>query len=227
MLKSYYGNVLLKKDTILYHTTDEEFSYKSDKPLLFLIFHPSEWENLHYNVVKIILKKDINLLFMISKFKKHFIFSSINDTFLQKNYTLILGDNNNFNYMSKLSNNEKLNIIDKLEKENFNGWFSSIENKSHIEVALINNYNFYSIISCEKLTRNWRNGNNLNNVLNSKNWGNKYEISPLHLPVIFDVNIRYKKIIEEYIEYGLNSKYPYEYILQVIFKNAIINYHND
>jgi hypothetical protein len=225
MLKSYYVNVLLKKNTILYHTTDNNFSYQYNKPFLFLTFHPSEWENLHYNVVKIILKKDINLLFMISGFKKHFIFSSINDTFLQKNYTLIFGDNNNLNYMLKLSNNEKLDIIEKLENENFNSWFSSIENKSHIEVALINNENFYSILSFEKLTRNWRNGNNLNNILSTKNWGNKYEISTLHLPVIFALNIIYKKIIEEYIEYGLTSKYPYEYLLQVIFKNAIINYH--
>ncbi len=213
MLKSYYGNILLKKDTILYHTTDEEFSYKSDKLLLFLTFHPSEWEGANDYIVKIILKKNINLLFMISGFRKHFIYSSLNEL------------NNNRNYMSKLSNKKKLDIIEKLEKEDFDGWFSSIENKSQIEVALINNKNLYSIISFEKLTRNWRNGNNLNDILFTKNWGNKYEISTLHLPVIFDVNIRYKKMIEEYIDYGLTSKFPYEYILQVIFNNAIINYH--
>ena len=162
---------------------------------------------------------------MISGFKKYFIFSYINDTFLQNNYTQNINYNNNLNYMSKLSNNKKFDIIDKLEKENFDGWFSSIENKSQIEVALINNENFYSIISCEKLTRNWRNGNNLNDILFTKNWGTKYEISTIYLPVIFDVNIRYKKMIEEYIEYGLTSKFPYEYILQVIFNNAILNYH--
>jgi len=32
-------------------------------------------------------------------------------------------------------------------------------------------------------------------------------------------------MIEEYIKYGLKSKYPYEYIFQIILNNAKINYH--
>jgi hypothetical protein len=38
MLKSTYGSLILKKDTILYHLTDEEFSYKSEKKLLYKFF---------------------------------------------------------------------------------------------------------------------------------------------------------------------------------------------
>jgi hypothetical protein len=237
MLKEKYGSVLLKKNTILYHTTDQfcektqncedshivsnsqyetdkEFHCNPNKPLLFLTFHPSEWEGANYYVVKIILKKDIELLFMISGFRKHFIYSSLNEL------------NNNRNIMSKLSNKKKLCIVKKLKDEKLDGWFSSIENKSQIEVALINDNELFTIISFEKLTRNWRNGNNLNNKLTCKNWGTKYEISTLYLPVIFDINERYKLMIEEYIKYGLESNFPYEYILQVILKNAIIKYHN-
>jgi hypothetical protein len=44
MLRTAYGSVIIKKDTILYHTTDEEFSYRPNKPMLFTIIHPSEWE---------------------------------------------------------------------------------------------------------------------------------------------------------------------------------------
>jgi hypothetical protein len=42
MLKSTHGTVILKKDTILYHATDEEFSYRPDSQLR-TVFHPSEW----------------------------------------------------------------------------------------------------------------------------------------------------------------------------------------
>ena len=35
MLKSTYGSLIIKKDTILYHLTDEEFTYKPEKKLLF------------------------------------------------------------------------------------------------------------------------------------------------------------------------------------------------
>jgi hypothetical protein len=81
MLRTTYGSVIIKKDTILYHTTDEEFSYRPNKPMLFTTIHPSEWEGINDYVVKIQLKRDVELLFMISGFKKIFIFSSLNFIF--------------------------------------------------------------------------------------------------------------------------------------------------
>ncbi len=214
MLKASYGSVKLKKGTILYHTTDEEFSFKQDKAMLFCTFHPSEWESVNDYVVRIFLKKDVELLFMISGFKKNFIYSSLNDQY------------NNRNCLSKFTDNQVKYCVDKLLEQGFDGWFSSIDNKSQIEVALINNHDFFEAISFENLNRNWRNGNNLNGKISHKNWGNKYEISSLTLPLTFDVNIRYKPIIEEYINYGINSKFPFEYVLQVILNNATIKYHN-
>ena len=53
MLRTAYGSVIIKKDTILYHTTDEEFYYRPNKPMLFTTIHPSEWEGINYYVVKI------------------------------------------------------------------------------------------------------------------------------------------------------------------------------
>ncbi len=53
----------LKKNTILYHTTNEEFIYRPNKQMLFLTFHPSEWEETNDYVVRIRLKKDIELLY--------------------------------------------------------------------------------------------------------------------------------------------------------------------
>jgi hypothetical protein len=72
MLKSTHGTVIIKKDTILYHATDEEFSYRPEKLLLTTIFHPSEWTGYDNKyIVKIRLKRDIEVLFWISGFKKY------------------------------------------------------------------------------------------------------------------------------------------------------------
>jgi hypothetical protein len=189
----------LKKDTILYHTTDEEFTYRPNKQILFLTFHPSEWEETNDYVVRIRLKKDVELLYMISEFKKHFIFSS----------------------------NEFDNFEKELRKLKLDGWLSSIDNKSQIEVAIMNDPEIFEKVSFENLKRDWRNGNNLNGKKSCKNWGKLYPISSRTLPVIFFLNIRYKKMIDEYIQFGLQSKYPFEYVFQVILENAIIHYHNE
>ena len=50
MLKSSHGRVILKKDTILYHATDEEFSYRPDSQLR-TVFHPSEWTGYDYEYI--------------------------------------------------------------------------------------------------------------------------------------------------------------------------------
>jgi len=213
MLESVYGSVILPINSIVYHTTDEEFINRPEKSLLFCTFHPSEWEGVNEYVVKIKLKRELKLLFMISSFHKHFIYSSLDNL------------SNNRNYMSKLSEKKRKCFVKKLKKENFDGWFSSIENKSQIEIAIINDNVLYSVISFENLRRNWRNGNNLNNIITKKNWGNIYDISSINLPITFNINDRYKNMIEEYIKYGLKSKYPYEYIFQIILNNAKINYH--
>jgi hypothetical protein len=70
MLKSAYGSLIIKKDTILYHLTDEEFTYKPEKKLLYTIFHPSEW------IVRIQLKRDIEVLFFITGFRKDYVLSN-------------------------------------------------------------------------------------------------------------------------------------------------------
>lgn len=77
MLKSAYGSLIIKKDTILYHATDEEFSYKPDKKLLYTIFHPSEWVGYDSEyIARIQLKRDIKILFYITGFRKHYVLSS-------------------------------------------------------------------------------------------------------------------------------------------------------
>jgi hypothetical protein len=200
MLKSTYGSLIIKKDSILYHLTDKEFSYKPDKKLLCTIFHPSEWIGYDSEyIVRILLKRDIEVLFFITGFKKHYI-------------------------LSNQAEKKSPAFLEKLAEEKLDGWLASIENRSHVEVAIVNDPNIFEVISFEPLRKNWRNGNCLGGILEYKNWGSLYPISSRSLPIVFQLNEKYKRLIEEYVRYGLESKYPFEYVFQVILENARIQY---
>ena len=195
MLKSTYGSMIIGKDTILYHATDEEFSYNPKKKLLYTIFHPSEWVGYDSEyIVRIQLKRDIEVLFFISGFRKHYVLSNQ----AEKKSTAFL--------------------------KNLDGWLASIENMSHVEVAILNDPAIFEAISFEPLRKNWRNGNCLGGIPECKNWGTLYPISSRTIPVVFQLNKKYRRFIEEYIQYGLESKYPFEYVFQVILENAIIEF---
>ena len=196
MLKSAYGSLIIKKDTILYHATDEEFTNKPEKKLLYTIFHPSEWVGYDSEyIARIKLKRDIEVLFFIRGFRKHYVLSNQEE---KKSPT----------------------FLEKLAEENLDGWLASIENRSHIEVAIMNDPSIFEVISFEPLRKNWRNGNCLGGIPECKNWGTLYPISSRLIPVVFQLNKKYRRLIEEYIQYVLNSKYPFEYVFQVILENA-------
>jgi hypothetical protein len=196
MLKSTYGSLIIKKDSILYHLTDKEFSYKPDKKLLYTIFHPSEWAGYDSEyVARIQLKRDIEVLFFIAGFRKHYV----------------------------LSNQEEKKspaFLEKLAEEKLDGWLASIENRSHVEVTVLNDPTIFEVLSFEPLRKNWRNGNCLGGIPEYKNWGTLYPISSKTIPIVLHLNEKYKRLIEEYIQYGLESKYPFEYAFQVILENA-------
>jgi hypothetical protein len=196
MLKSAYGSLIIKKDTILYHAIDEEFYYKPEKKLLYTIFHPSEWIGYDSEyIVRIRLKRDIEVLFFISGFRKQYVLSNQDEK-------------------------KSAEFLEKLQKENLDGWLASIENRSHVEVAIINDPTIFEVISFEPLRKNWRNGNCLGGIPECKNWGTLYPISSRTIPIVLHLNEKYKRLIEEYIQYGLESKYPFEYAFQVILENA-------
>ena len=75
------------------------------------------------------LKRDIEVLFFITGFRKHYVLS---------------------NQEEKKSSE----FLEKLAKENFDGWLASIENRSHIEVAIVNDPNIFKMISFEPLRKN-------------------------------------------------------------------------
>ena len=216
MLKEVYGEVILKKDIIVYHTSDEGFNYKGEeeKPMLFCTFHPSEYGMIGDNVTTVKLKRDVSLFFMIEDIKKARIYSALS--------TLINDKNGNLAKRHK----EELDFFTKqLKKENLDGWFSSIENKGTVEVSLINDKNLYEIVETELLMNNWNNGNINNNVIKIKNWWRKYNVYSIEYPVIFNINERYKPMLDKYIDFEKETQLINQYIFQKILKNAIIRYH--
>jgi hypothetical protein len=212
-----YGEVILKKGSILYHTSDEQFIYKDehDKPFLFCTFHPSEYgtnnNNSYIHFIK--LEKDISLLFMIEKIKKNLIFSSLHMFTLNKKGNL-----------SKMNKNKLLLFSAQLKNNNFDGWLTSINNKTNIEVALLNNKNLYKLFKSNKLNENWINSYYENNILIHKKWGINYPICTIINPIIFIINERFKEQIDEYKKLEINSKFLSEYVFQIILNNAKIKY---
>jgi hypothetical protein len=212
-MRRCYGEVILKKESILYHTSDELFTNINNqiKPLLFCTLHPSEYgsNNIDTYVHFIKLKKDINLLFMIESIKKNLIFSLLH-----------LFTKNKRGNFSKMNNSKLLVFSEKLKNDNFDGWISSINNKTNIEITLLNNKNLYSLYKSEKLNENWINSNYINNKLTLKNWGKNYPICTLKYPAIFIINERFKKEIEDYQKLEIN----YNYVFQIVLNNAEIYY---
>lgn len=216
MLRNVYGEMILQKGSILYHTSSEIFNIKNEteKPFLFCTFHPSEWGSFDEYITPIFLKKDVSLLFMIQYINKKCIFSALNTFINHPNANLAKRHNIQLTFFSK-----------KLKEEKFDGWFCSIENKTSVEVAILNNNNLFKPLKTELLHQNWNNGTIKNNNITLKNWGNKFSVCTVSQPAILQLNEKYKELLEEYIKHGINSKLPYEHVFQLILYNAIIYYH--
>lgn len=213
-MKKSYGEVIIKKDSILYHISDEPFEIRNNKPMLFCTFHPSEWDVMNDYITFVKIKKDISLLFMIEECKKAKIFSSLP----------LFSNHPNLN-LSKKHLSQLSCYAMELKKENLYGWMTSIENKSSIEICLINNLNLYNIVSIEKLKRDWRNGNEINGEKKLKNWGNSYPICTIERPITLLMNDRFREMIEKYKQYEITSGYFREHVFQILLNNCIINYY--
>jgi len=213
-LKKIYGKMIIKKGSILYHTSDNRFKENPNKPMLFCTFHPSEWDAHSPYITFIKLKRNVKLLFMVDNIVRNRVLSSLNSFINHKN-----------GIMSKKYNNILKLFVNKLKEEKFDGWFTSIEDKSAVEVALINNNNIFEIEKTERLKKNWRNGNIDNNKYIQKKWGEKYPVCSISKPIYIKLNIKYKQQIKDYIKYCIKTKFPYEHVFHVILNNAIIEYY--
>ena len=142
------------------------------------------------------MKRDIEVLFWISGFKKHYILSNQPEKkskdFLEQ--TEQIKNSKSFNL---LCSNDKVILTEQIRQEKLDGWFSSIENRSHVEVAIANDPAIFEAGPYEPLRKNWRNGNCLlGGSATSKDWGTAYPVSSRTLPLVFRLNPRYKLLIE-------------------------------
>jgi hypothetical protein len=191
-LRSSYGIIKLPKGTRLYHVSSSEhctLPSQEYKPILFLTLHPSEWyvENAYVSTIE--LQSDIDILFMVQSIRQMRIFSSLN-IFLGKN-----GSN-----LAKMNTENIRQWVPLLQKENLNGWFSSIENKTGVEFAIMNDPRILNIVECKPLRYNWTNSS-YNETLIPKNWGTTYPVSTIIKPVTIVLNSRFKEQIDAYIKY--------------------------
>lgn len=182
--------------------------------MLFCTFHPSEYTGYNKYLHYIKLKRDISLLFMINYIDEIKIYSSLNDIIDHPNKNLA----KKHDYVLKI-------LIEDFKKENFDGWFSSIENKATVEVALNNYKDIYEVIDTKILKQNWNNGRykgDNNEIIIRKDWGN-IKIFTIKMPVILNIKKKYKKMIKKYKDYEISSKFTSEYIFQIILDHAIFN----
>ncbi len=149
---------------------------------------------------------------MINEIRNVRVYSSLN---------LLCGNN-----LAKTNCDNLSKFVEYLKYENFDGWMSSIENGTAVEVALINDPALFTIKSVEPLEFNWKNANyNNSGELVPKNWGSKYTISSKTYPILLDVHIRFKTRIEKYVETIARNE-PFGTALSIILDNAYIKYHD-
>jgi len=211
-LENIFGYLHIPENTLLYHTTnDVNFKLNKEKPFLFTTLHPIDWGNKY--IVKIKLLRNIKVLFMIDKIE-------CNKNIISGLPILI----NNNSYNSDLNKQKDTNLIiykKYLEIEKLDGWFSSIENGSTVEVALLNN-NFFEISNiCEYIYIPYIREKNIDNCfepdpifdcdLNNKIktnicFGEKYELSFVKNKINFYLNHKYKKYVDD-IKRKINIKF--------------------
>lgn len=209
-LRSSYGTVVLPKGLRLYHASTSSICKLPEKPVLFMTLHPSEWymEGAHISVIE--LQRDVSLLFMVKFIRNLKIVSSLND-FLGK-------PNSN---LAKMNYDNIKKWLPYLEKESLDGWISSIENKTAIEFAIIND-SALKLVECLPIQFNWTNST-YNETIVPKNWGTVYPIHTRSLPIHISLHSRFRDQIERYVD-TVREEDPYGTGLSVLLDNATISY---
>jgi hypothetical protein len=214
-LQTSYGVVNLPKGTRLYHLSTNKLCILPQKPVLFMTLHPSEWylEDSYISVIE--LQRDIKLLFMVNQILKMKIYSSLTNYLKAQNTNLAKTDYNRIKCW-----------LPYLQKENLDGWFSSIENKTAVEFAVQNDPSILKIVECLPIQFNWANTRYSNDMkLIPKQWGSTYPIFSLTKPIHMILNSRFQPQIETY-QTQVAEEDPEGTAFSILLKNAIISYIN-
>ena len=160
--------------------------------MLFTTFHPSEWYTaVDEHITPIRLTRPASLFFMVEGFSRTRVRPLLN--------TLIGYPNTN---MSKQIDRNLECYVRHLRAEQFDGWFSTIEGRAHVEVALINDPTLFSAGPSHTLGSNNVNAIASNGGFKPQRLGTRYQFSPALSslpPPRLTVHARYKPAIEQYM----------------------------
>ena len=210
-MRKSFGELILKKDSILYCKTSSSYNDIIQKKqineyfLYNLYFHPSQIRFLE-NLFKITLKKDISLFC---------------------NFEINFWENNNFNIIdlfNKLPNGNQLYKLlnNKLKENNFDGFISpQYGYAKNFEISLFNDDLIFEIEKLENI-ENWNNKDIL------KCCGN-FPICFTTIKPIFNLNRCYEKILNSCIDYHKNNseiKPKSSGFFYLLFIYSEINYHD-
>ena len=211
-MRSVYGELVLPKGTALYHASQDPFVPQPQKPMLFTTFHPSEWSYATGEyITPITLLRPVSLFFMVGGF---------NGARLLPLLDAIIGQHGN-NMVKRYDQNLAC-YVRHLRAEQFDGWFSTIEGKAQVEVALINEPSVYSVSPSVRIgDPNWNRDLGGPNI--QRRFGLRYPISLFTAPATLNLNSRFRPEIERYLEKcaqdGENM-----YIGQILLTGATITY---
>lgn len=213
-LTSSYGVIMLPKGFKLYHASTASLCALPKKPVIFTTLHPSEWyiEDSHISVIE--LQRDVKILFMIQTINQMRVFSSLNS---------FLGIPNS--NLAKMNYETIKSWIPFLAHESLDGWLSSIENKTAVEIALRNDPSMIRIVDCLPIQYNWSNSSYNNNSIVPKNWGTTYPLYSLTMPVKMSLHVRFKPQIEAYLK-QIQENDPHGTSFSILLDNADIMYHD-
>jgi len=186
-----YGEMIIPKDSIIYHTSDE-IPNNTDQ-MLFCTFHPSEWIGIEDEYVSYIkLLKDVRLVFVMKDFQKK-------------------------NILSFDSRAEYKDFLKNWDREKYDGFFSSIENKPYTQIVLYEKDGVFEVVKKEELKKMWRNSC----YDNLKNWGTRFLIAK---NISFILPLSYQEKIDKYIKFCQEAKRPNDYVFEIIIQNSKIDY---
>lgn len=211
-LLSTYGVVIFPKGSRFYHASFNQYCNLPKKPMLFTTLHPSEWYSQDSYISVIELQRDIRVLFMIQLIRNYRIYSALNNLLEYSNTNL-----------AKMNESKLKEWVTYLKNENLDGWLTSIENKTTIEIAIRMDSSILKIVECNPIQMNWINSKYLNNTIIPKQWGSLYPITTTKAPVKIIINKHFKEQIEKY-QTDMAEEEPQGTTFSILLENADIQY---
>lgn len=215
-LRDKYGEIILKKGMILYHTSPKLFNTFENDPMLFIHFHPSDrFIQRDSYITRLRLNKDIRLLFLLQGVRGEMgLVSALGNLIKRPTQIINRRNRNNLKYINKY-----------LKAENFDGWLTPYD-LFDVEIGLINDPDVFSVVSStNEDDYDWRRSYTSDKIFRPKYWGLNYPVYIKEFPVQMNIHIYYKEIIERFIETGNNDDFEGTTIL-ILFIYAQITYHD-